>query len=95
MLTGNREQALVVPNQALIDQQGNAAKVWRVVQGKASATSVHTGLRGMAYTEVTDGLTEGDQVLLETALEQDQRVRPVASAVADTSQRRELPVKFN
>jgi HlyD family secretion protein len=95
MLTGHRNQALVVPNQALFNQQGHQAQVWRVVQGRASASLVHTGLRGVAFTEVTAGIDEGDQVLLETSLTQGQRVHPVASAAENTSQRRELPVKFN
>lgn len=93
--TGQREQALIVPNQALFDQQGESASVWLLNEGSAQQAQVKAGLRGTAFTEVTQGLVAGDVVALQGGLMPGERVQPVHSVQADTSVRRETPMKFN
>lgn len=62
----SREQALVVPEQAIVTAQGSLL-VFKVVDGKASRVQVETGLRTMldqkAVVEVTKGLSAGDTVI--------------------------------
>src|SRR5690606_11288111 len=74
--TGRREQALVVPNDALIDVAGNRAFVLAVRDGRIQRAAVALGLRGLALTEVTDGIEAGEQVLAAgTGLVEGERVR--------------------
>ncbi len=104
--TGRRDNALVVPNDALIDasEASDRASVLRVRDGRVQRTPVRLGLRGLAASEVLAGLQAGDQVVAAGALGpadlpgDGQRVRiqgqPMPEAgTADTS--RELPVKFD
>ena len=65
ILTGEREQALVVPNDALLDDDPGrqSGQVLRVRGGKVEAVAVELGLRGLAMTEVAKGLQAGDVVL--------------------------------
>ncbi|MEX2208003.1 MAG: efflux RND transporter periplasmic adaptor subunit [Myxococcota bacterium] len=58
-----REQALVVPDSAvLVDQSGSF--VWRVgSDGKAMRAPVEIGLRKAARVEITSGLEAGDQIV--------------------------------
>lgn len=93
--TGRRDQALIVPNDALFNQQAGQAQVWLVRNGRAESEQVQLGLRGTAFTEVLEGLEAGDQVLLQEGLQQGQRVQPVQSDRKDTSVRRETPMKLN
>jgi membrane fusion protein (multidrug efflux system) len=62
----SRDQALVVPEQAIVTAQGSLL-VFKVVDGKASRVQVETGLRTMldqkAVVEVTKGLSPGDVVI--------------------------------
>ncbi len=74
---GDRERVLAVPNEALRDQAGNQARVWRVEGSRVQDRAVTLGLRGLSATEVVSGLAEGDRVLLGTTeVEDGQRVRP-------------------
>ena len=59
----NRENALVVPESAvLVDQNGTF--VWRISDdGKASRVAVETGLRKASRVEITSGLAPGDRVV--------------------------------
>ncbi|MGY0504270.1 efflux RND transporter periplasmic adaptor subunit [Luteimonas sp. e5] len=71
ILTGQRDHALAVPNDALLDASpgSDAAYVLRVRDGRVKRTAVRLGLRGLAMSEVLEGLEEGDQVLAAGALE--------------------------
>tara|TARA_Y100001949_G_scaffold168312_1_gene166898 strand:- start:3149 stop:4342 length:1194 start_codon:yes stop_codon:yes gene_type:complete len=72
--TGRREQALVLPNDALLARNGNRAQVLRLNEGFVERVEVRLGLLGTALSEVIEGLTAGDLVLAAEA-EAGQRVR--------------------
>lgn len=101
--TGRREQALAVPNDALDKGQGEQAWVRVVREGKVQRREVTLGLRGLAMSEVLDGLSAGDRVLADptASLAEGARVRftqrrpPVAGSSGDAATRNELPVSFN
>lgn len=96
--TGRVDQALIVPNQALSGRQANQARVLLVQGGQAQERIVTLGLRGLAGTQVLQGLAPGDQVILDPAIAVGQRVVPVQGRVALDAQgatRRETPMKFN
>ncbi|GAB3729999.1 efflux RND transporter periplasmic adaptor subunit [Luteimonas pelagia] len=61
-LGGGGTQALLVPEQALM-QQGEERFVYAVVDGKAKRTVVETGARVPGKVEVTSGLQAGDVVI--------------------------------
>lgn len=63
--TGRRESALVVPNDALRNVQGDRATVLAVRGGRAQPVEVALGLRGLTATEVTEGLQQGERVLAD------------------------------
>ena len=99
--TGRREQAMVVPNDALAAVDGEHAGLWVVADGRATRRPVTLGLRGLALTEVVRGLRPGDWVLADAGavVEEGRRVRireatlPVGAA--DPATRKELPAKFD
>ena len=99
--TGRREKALVVPNDALDAVDGDGAEVWLVVDGRVRRQLVTLGLRGLAQTEVAEGLRPGDWVLADAgaaiAAGSRVRVRPVPgpAAGADPGTRKELPARFD
>lgn len=99
--TGRRDSALVVPNDALDAQEGGGARVWLVEDGRAVRREVSLGLRGMALTEVTAGLQDGDRVLADAdaALEEGDRVRARIAArpgdATDPATRNELPARLD
>ena len=75
--TGAQASAIVVPNDALADLDGERPHVWVVEQGRAVRRELQLGLRGLVQTQVTAGLQAGDWVLADaqTPLEPGQRVR--------------------
>ena len=99
--TGRRDRALVVPNDALGEVDGNRATLWRVADGRASRHEVELGLRGLAFTEISRGLQPGDWVLADgkAGVDEGSRVRVRASAspgeAADAATRKELPANFD
>ena len=100
--TGQRDAALIVPNDALLSIAGTAAAVRVVRDGHVARQAVTLGLRGLAVSEVTAGLAAGDWVLATdaaTSLVADgARVRVAVQplpAMADAATRRETPVKFD
>ncbi|WP_298575550.1 efflux RND transporter periplasmic adaptor subunit [uncultured Luteimonas sp.] len=105
ILTGRSERALAVPNDALLDAGPGArrAGVLRVREGRVQRVEVRLGLRGLAMTEVLEGLEEGDRVLAAGALDPERmpaegdRVRIVAQAAPEAGDARsgELPVQFD
>lgn len=78
--TGRREQALVLPNDALRAPDGSRAQVLRVNAGRVERVNVRLGLLGTALSEVIDGLEAGDLVLIADA-EEGQRVRVVEQQI--------------
>jgi len=99
--TGRRERALVVPNDALGAIDGDRAEVWLANEGRAMRREVRLGLRGLALSEVVEGLAPGDVVLADASapVAEGQRVRttPMAppGAGQDPATRKELPAKLD
>lgn len=60
---GVNEKALVVPEEAIVPQ-GNKQFVVKVVQGQSQRQEVGLGVRRQGKVEVTQGLQEGDVVVL-------------------------------
>ncbi|MGQ0709448.1 MAG: efflux RND transporter periplasmic adaptor subunit [Rhodoferax sp.] len=60
---GVNEQALVVPEEAIVPQ-GNKQFVVKVVEGKSQRQEVGLGVRRQGKVEVVQGLQEGDVVVL-------------------------------
>src|SRR5690606_13481881 len=75
ILTDRRQQALVIPNDALHNPTGDSAFVWRVEEGKAQRAAIELGWRGLVLSEVLAGLDAGDRVLLAGSYSEGQRVR--------------------
>ncbi len=78
--TGRREQALVLPNDALRARDGTRAQVLRVNDGVVERVGVRLGMLGTALCEVSEGLAAGDLVLIGDA-EEGQRVRVREQAI--------------
>src|SRR5690606_19427500 len=58
---GNKMQALMIPNQAVIPQARNK-QVIVSKNGKATFTVVKTGIRQAGMIEITDGIQAGDTI---------------------------------
>ncbi len=58
-----RLQALVVPEEAIVPQAGEAY-IYKVVDGKAAKTRVTLGTRLPGLVEITSGLNSGDQIVV-------------------------------
>ncbi|MBJ6982284.1 efflux RND transporter periplasmic adaptor subunit [Luteimonas sp. MC1572] len=105
ILTGRREDALAVPNDALLDagSGSDGATVLLVRDGRVQRTPVRIGLRGLAMSEVREGLRAGDRVLAAGALDladlpdDGSRARVAGQPPPDSGHatRGELPVKFD
>jgi HlyD family secretion protein len=105
--TGSRDSALAVPNDSLLDAADGSgeATVLRVRDGRVQRTQVRLGLRGLAASEVLEGLQAGDQVVAAGALDPEQlpadgeRVRiegqPLPASDTAASTRGESPLPFN
>lgn len=104
--TGRRDNALAVPNDALLDDAdgSDVATVLRVRDGRMQRTRVRLGLRGLAASEVLEGLQAGDQVVAAGALDPEQlpedgeRVRIEGQPLPDAGNARthgESPLPFN
>ncbi len=107
--TARRDKALVVPNDALLgaSDASDRASVLRVRDGRVQRVAVRLGLRGLAASEVLDGLHAGDQVVAAAALDpaalpaDGDRVRvetqpmPPSGSGNGAGTDREIPVKFD
>ncbi len=62
VIVSRRENVLSVPSQAIIEQDG-MSYLYLVLKGKAEMRRIKTGEFNWNYTEVTDGLREGDVVI--------------------------------
>jgi len=59
VITGTHENAFLVPTRALLVDQ-----VWVVKAGTVRKRTVKTGYRTLDFTEITNGLSEGDHVVV-------------------------------
>jgi HlyD family secretion protein len=81
--TARRERTLVMPVGALrSDASTTGSVVFIEREGRAEMRKVRLGLRTLNAVEVLDGLTEGDLVLLGTAVKVGQRVHADTTMVA-------------
>ena len=80
--TARRDQALVVPTDALRGSDALSASVWIVRDGRVEARPVRLGLRTLDAAEVLDGLSAGDLVLVGPAPQPGQRVRADAQTAS-------------
>ncbi len=73
LVTGRREDALAVANDALLDADAGSdrASVLRVHAGRVQRVPVRLGLRGLAMSEVLEGLSAGETVVAAGALDAD------------------------
>ncbi len=65
LIIAQHDNVLLVPNQAISRKSGTAT-VNVIKNGVTSSVTIKTGLSNYQYTEVTDGLSEGDQVVYTT-----------------------------
>ena len=80
--TARREQALVVPADALRGDESTGPSVWLARDGRVEARKVRLGLRTLDAVEILDGLSAGEVVLLGPAPQPGQRVRADTEAGA-------------
>jgi membrane fusion protein (multidrug efflux system) len=62
-----RENALVVPEQAIVPQ-GDGRYVFRIVEGKAVLTKIELGLRRPGEVEIVSGLAAGQTIVADGQL---------------------------
>lgn len=67
LVLGRRENALLVPEQAIVPR-GNDNYVFRIVEGKAVLAKVALGARRPGEVEITSGLTAGEQIVIDGQL---------------------------
>ena len=80
--TARREQALVVPADAVRGDESTGPSVWLARDGRVQARKVRLGLRTLDAVEILDGLSAGEVVLLGPAPQPGQRVRADTGAGA-------------
>lgn len=68
VVNNSRDQVLTVPKEAIYKEAG-ISFVYTYCDGKNEQIIIHTGMSDGVYTEVTDGLSEGDMVVLAEAVE--------------------------
>jgi|GEM_PF-342357 len=74
IITGKKDGALVIPSTALF----NGNRVFTIRHGRIHEVPVSVGFRNIAWTEVTEGLNEGDYVVVDKleSFQEGQRVQP-------------------
>lgn len=98
--TGRRDNALAVPNDALLQQPDGTRAVLAVRDGRLQQVPVRLGLASLALSEVTQGIAAGDEVLASastvgTKVGGRVRVSLEALPAGPDATRRELPVNFD
>lgn len=63
LVTAVRPNAVVVPEEAVVPEQG-ATFIYAVVDGKAKRRQIELGVRTPGFVEVTSGVSAGDQVVV-------------------------------
>jgi membrane fusion protein (multidrug efflux system) len=63
LIAAARNQAIVVPEDAILSAQGNTV-VYVIHEGKAQRRQVELGVRTPGFVEITSGLTDGEQVVV-------------------------------
>lgn len=76
ILSARKDDALVIPNTALVSLSGQQHQVWVVEDGRLQPRPVQLGLRGGSASEVSGGLQAGEQVVADArdGLQSGQRV---------------------
>lgn len=69
-------RSLIIPESALTDFAG-AEKVWKLVDGVARQVEISSGIRRDGYVEIVQGLSQGDQILLDASVGRVARVTPL------------------
>ena len=59
----DRGYMLAVPNAAIIERDGGKIVYEQIHPGHYEPHEIHTGLQGETYTEVLDGIAEGDDII--------------------------------
>ncbi len=67
IITGEKDNALLIPNEALKYEKGKQY-VYKIVNGKPVKTFIKTGWMNEKYTEVLEGLKEGDIIAVKLIL---------------------------
>lgn len=101
--TGQRDNTLVLPNDALSNVNRGKAQVLLVKDGKLKRQSVTLGLRGLAMSEILKGVSVSDTVLVDASstLADGTKVRVELQKTRfthnnkDVNTKNELPVKLN
>jgi HlyD family secretion protein len=75
IVTGERDNALIVPNDTLRNIKGNQALVQTIELGRVAQRDIELGLRGLTHSEVLKGLSAGDVLIRTPDLTVGQRVR--------------------
>lgn len=63
IITTERKSALVVPYEAVVEKEGGKKSVFLLENNAAKLREIKTGLNTELYTEVLEGLKEGDRVI--------------------------------
>lgn len=61
---GQVRDALFVPEQA-VQAKGSSSMLFRIVNGKAALTPVRTGERKPGYVEISEGIRDGDSIIVD------------------------------
>ncbi|MGM0558764.1 MAG: efflux RND transporter periplasmic adaptor subunit [Myxococcota bacterium] len=80
---GNREDALTVPKQAILEERDGAPYIWAVVDGVAEKRQLLLGLSSRSKAEVVEGLEPGTRIVLRgfDKLEPGTEVQPLDNEV--------------
>ncbi len=86
IVTAQRRNTLVVPNEALRRIDGDQATVLVLRGGRAQAQQVKLGLRGLTLTQIVSGLSSGESVIGSASVKPGERVQlqllPLPAAAA-------------
>ncbi|MBA7640432.1 hypothetical protein ES703_48097 [subsurface metagenome] len=64
ILVDERTDVLLVPNSAITSQEGKMYVQVMSPDGTSKERAIQTGISDWQFTEVTDGLSEGEQVVV-------------------------------
>jgi multidrug efflux pump subunit AcrA (membrane-fusion protein) len=64
IIIASKDSALLAPSQAIQKDRDGSRYVWKVVDGKSLKTVIQPGLRDRDQTEVLEGLSAGDMIVV-------------------------------